>query len=323
MREHISILRCPDDGYLVIPHKDASFLECEACKRKFPIFAENVVELLPAKPFFSTSNTGGIGERYFRHYIHLLQQRFEWKPAARGWGDLETATRGRKVHICQERRLIEKYLAESLRGTFLDISGGSGSFSLYFARLAKLTVHLDLSIDAINHSYYQAKQRNLPEILFLRGDYLQIPLASSIFDSVICTSSTFGNGFSVDLQLLAEIIRCLKPGGRLFTDFPNKSRLPRFLAGRLKMPMQEAPYDSDDLSAILNPLPIKVIDIIPFQHVPTKLVFFSSSYQPLDWVFRRFSFPPAQWVVVAEKKQNNIPVNSSNPDLLPSAAETG
>jgi len=295
LKELRDVFRCPDDGHKLVMGKES--FKCESCERTFPIYAENVVELLPIKPYHF--DQGSVMEYYLTAYNRLLHDKFEWNPSSKGWGSLSTYPRGFRVGFNEERKLIERYLGERVSGLLCDVSGGAGVFSSHFTKIGNPVLHCDIAVGSINEAYEQSKQHNLGKILLVRCDYLQMPFASDTFDSVICTGHTTGHGLAHDARLLMEIIRCLKPQGRFVVDFPNKSRVPPLLSLLFRIRINSNAYNRSVLQQILIEINHKSVKCIGY--VPSKLVLFEKAYTPLDKMFQMLRVPPSTYVVFGQK----------------------
>jgi len=284
IEEFLHILSCPDDGYQL--SIDNGFVRCKKCKRIFSILKGNVVELLPSRPYPSEQKAND-------YYLRLFGQRFEWNPLAKGWGDLSTARPGNRAYVYTHLKLIKEHLKES-NGFLLDVSGGAGSYSLHFAKIAKLVVHNDLSVDSINHAYQQCTQQGLRNVLFARGDYYQMPFATNSFDSLICTGHTLTTGGVT--RALGEMMRCLKPGGRFAIDFPNRARL--LFRNKAKVGTTTSyGYNELPLPKSSTKIRVKCIGNVPVRFVP-----FTGAYMPLDRMFQILRVPPSTFVVLGEKE---------------------
>jgi ubiquinone/menaquinone biosynthesis C-methylase UbiE/chromosome segregation ATPase len=99
----------------------------------------------------------------------------------------------------------------------LDIACGEGYGSALLASRAKRVTGVDLETRAIEHArrtYYH------PNVRFLAGDCVAIPAADDAFD-VVVSFETLEHVDQQD-QMLSEIRRVLRPGGRLVISSPNK-----------------------------------------------------------------------------------------------------
>ncbi|MBP3763312.1 MAG: bifunctional demethylmenaquinone methyltransferase/2-methoxy-6-polyprenyl-1,4-benzoquinol methylase UbiE [Bacteroidales bacterium] len=97
---------------------------------------------------------------------------------------------------------------EGLGGEVLDVACGTGDMSEALLRQGCRVTGVDLSEEML--SIARAK---VPSVAFLRADAEQLPFPDAAFDAVTCA---FGVRNFVHLEAgLAEMLRVLKPGGRL------------------------------------------------------------------------------------------------------------
>jgi ubiquinone/menaquinone biosynthesis C-methylase UbiE len=293
LKQNFELLRCPDDRNSLL--WKGNYLECIKCKRVFHAFSNNLVELLPSKPYpFKKS----VDEKYWTSYIRLLEDRFEWNPLVQGWGDLSRASKGYKAFVRKERNVVANYLGESVRGNFCDVSGGAGNYSLYFADIANLTVHCDLDVNSINGVYEQGKECS-KSILFVRCDYLQLPFASNVFDSIICID-TLERGYAHEMRLLTEILRCLKSHGKFVVDFHNKLRVSCLPFSKMKS--ENTTYDYAMLQEIFSYFDLYCCKIEPFGYIPMNILPSEELYTFLNEIFHLLLVPCVRWVVAGKKK---------------------
>jgi ubiquinone/menaquinone biosynthesis C-methylase UbiE len=99
----------------------------------------------------------------------------------------------------------------------LDIACGEGYGSALLASRARRVTGVDVEARAVEHArrtYYH------PNVRFLAGDCVAIPAADASFD-VVVSFETLEHIDQQD-QMLSEIRRVLRPGGRLVISSPNK-----------------------------------------------------------------------------------------------------
>jgi ubiquinone/menaquinone biosynthesis C-methylase UbiE len=294
LQELCDKLRCPDDGSKLIMEEED--IKCRKCGRVFYILSENTIEILPNTQY--PLDTTKLRKEYLATYKYLFQKKFEWDPTAKGW-EIPTHLVGGQAYVLKKRELVEKFLGETLNGILCDVSGGAGSYSLHFAKIANMVIHCDLDVKSINGVCEQIKQKSLRKIVIIRCDHLQMPFASNTFDSIICLGSTTGNGTPYDERLLAEIIRCLKPHGRFVIDYPNKSRMPLILSSLLPHESTNLfAYDEDMLKKVFKDINHKIVKI---GYVPVKLVPFLNAYTFLDKISQIFRIPPSTFIVFGQK----------------------
>jgi SAM-dependent methyltransferase len=108
----------------------------------------------------------------------------------------------------------------------LEISCGRGGGLGHVAeRLphAKHVIGLDFSMHAIR--FCRARYTALPNVGFVRGHALQLPLADGAFDLVINVEAS--HAYGDDAAFLQEVRRVLRPGGRLlYADHRTRRKLP-------------------------------------------------------------------------------------------------
>ena len=108
---------------------------------------------------------------------------------------------------------IEKFERdENVR--LLDIGCGDGASSFFFQRIFS-SWQLE-GIDVSEESIGAAKNRNIPSADFQVYNGLNVPFTDNSFDVVFIAAVLHHISFDLHYQLLQEIYRVLKPGGRLY-----------------------------------------------------------------------------------------------------------
>ena len=113
----------------------------------------------------------------------------------------------------QDLQALLAALAPKPHELALDVATGTGHTALAIAPHAKLVVGLDLTPQMLVEAQKLARQRQVSNTLWLSGNAMALPFLDSSFDLVSCRRS-FHHFPSID-GALAEMVRVLKPGGRL------------------------------------------------------------------------------------------------------------
>jgi SAM-dependent methyltransferase len=114
-------------------------------------------------------------------------------------------------------------------GRTLDLACGAGRHLLEFERVGITALGLDLSSTLLEQA-----RHNGPELLLVQGDMRNLPFANGGFDVVVNFFTSFGYFAEPedDEQVLAEIRRVLRSGGRFMLDFLNADRVREGLVAR-------------------------------------------------------------------------------------------
>lgn len=188
----------------------------------------------------------------------------------------QAALRGEPSYVWragQERRLglVREAAGERRRGCVFEDGAGVGQYLQRLAQDAALAVGLEIEFERA----VEARQRG-PQMLCGAGEAL--PFADNSFDLVL--SHEVLEHVTDDRQAAREIVRVLKPGGRLALFVPNRGYpfethgiywrgqyhfgniplvnwLPRSLRDRLAPHVRV--YTARDLRALFAGLPVKVV----------------------------------------------------------------
>ena len=171
------ILCCPDDGASIF--RADQYLECLKCHRRFPILAENMVEMLPAE-FPAWNLASGENKAVEASYRKLFEENFNWDQKRRGWGDFASAYAGYRAFVKSERKRILEVLNPRSDSRAVDVSGGVGNYSIFLADFVETMVHCELHVPSILAAYKSANDRN-KKMLFIRSPYLKVPFTSEAF----------------------------------------------------------------------------------------------------------------------------------------------
>lgn len=127
--------------------------------------------------------------------------------------------------LTSARREVAHLIAMGVAGRVLDLCCGFGRHTLALAERGMDVFGVDLSSDLL------VQAANLPggEQLagrLVRADARRVPMASGSCDTVVNLFSSFGYfGAEGDGQVLDEIARLVRPGGRAVLDLMNPARI--------------------------------------------------------------------------------------------------
>ena len=146
------------------------------------------------------------------------QQKQSWDKFSPGWKKWDELTMDFLKPMGDE---IIASIKPSGNDAVLDIAAGTGEPGLTIAMMlngGKVTI-TDLSEDMLMIAKENAAKRGIKNIETTACDVCELPFADNSFDAISCR---FGFMFFPDMQLAAdEMIRVLKPGGRIATSVWN------------------------------------------------------------------------------------------------------
>ncbi len=107
----------------------------------------------------------------------------------------------------------------------LDLACGPGRFALPLAKRGFRVVGLDICEVYLEQARAKAQEHKL-QIEFVHGDMRAVPFENE-FDAVINLFTSFGYFEQEEdhLQVLREVHKCLKPGGRFLLELQNRDWL--------------------------------------------------------------------------------------------------
>jgi ubiquinone/menaquinone biosynthesis C-methylase UbiE len=178
---------------------------CTLCKSTYPV-KHSIIDFIPD---WSEERT-------------LTQMAMEWPPIvkiyeSRLWRRNPLFEYLNQISFKDEEQAI--LAAANLTGheLVLDLACGTGSYSRQFAHAVPQgqVIGMDISRPMLEMAVNNAKNAHLSNIIFARGNALDLPFSDNRLDIVNCCGALhlFPN---TDL-ILAEINRVLKPGGRFTT----------------------------------------------------------------------------------------------------------
>jgi len=194
----------------------------------------------------------------------------------------------------------------------LEVACGTGHTSILLAELECNLISCDLTPAMMQH----AKQRvaNMPvQPLFVEADAKILPFADNSIDWVVSTRFLHLFPYEIQVEVLTEMLRVLKPNGKIIVDFDNWSSrwllaLP-FLMYNLVRYQRIAPYSFynkiSKTKEILSQLNASVDNVIGVGGVQLVLAgFFSKSLAVKLGHFHRkppLRFLAEQFIVFAHK----------------------
>jgi ArsR family transcriptional regulator len=116
---------------------------------------------------------------------------------------------------CFDERLgslaVEKLVPRDL--TIADVGCGTGSLTFELARFAKQVIAVDLSQEMLRRAKYLAKEREIANVEFRRGDAEKLPLARGSVDAAFCVMVL--HFLENPARAVRELGRVTCPGGSI------------------------------------------------------------------------------------------------------------
>lgn len=97
----------------------------------------------------------------------------------------------------------------------LDCACGVGHWATVAATLNRRVVGLDLNADRVRIANWMRGRNGLDNLWLLRGDMESLPFQTESFDAILCYGAFM---FVRPRRTLVELVRVLKPGGRLYLN---------------------------------------------------------------------------------------------------------
>ena len=136
-----------------------------------------------------------------------------WNNLGDEWFEL-AYTSDHRMHFIMPNML--RFMGEVGGKRILDLGCGEGGYSRELARRGARLVAVDCSEKAVEYASALAKKENLEIEHFLRNSNDLFDIASEQFDIVLCSMMLMDcEDFDGTLR---EVVRVLKPGGRLFVS---------------------------------------------------------------------------------------------------------
>lgn len=211
------LLCCPDDGNK-LSHAGGE-LQCEACERRFPVYGENLIEVLPRRQHELPSS---ISSDYREAYKAAFVQKYQDDEDSVAWGAEESITSSWSLKRRRQVEFMRPLITEGNKRSdtvLCDISAGAGYYTLAYSQLFWLVLHCDLSVDNLSYARRKAQSLGIQNVFFVRADYFAPPFRNSL-DRVLCVD-TLIRGEAHEAVLLQSIAKSLNEGGFAVVDFHN------------------------------------------------------------------------------------------------------
>jgi 2-polyprenyl-3-methyl-5-hydroxy-6-metoxy-1,4-benzoquinol methylase len=121
---------------------------------------------------------------------------------------------------CLRQEILREF--GQVEGVVLDVGCGAGAPTRMLSKNCKYIIGLDVQ------NVFDKKNTS-SNLDFVRGDGTQLPFRDESFDAVV--SFDVLEHVEEDLKFLTEIKKCLRKGGMLLLETPNRNRLSMKLKG--------------------------------------------------------------------------------------------
>ena len=279
----LPFIACPNDGSsLKISEKT---LICSNCNSSFEILDDNIIELLPSKSFDIEikNKTAKVYEEYYSDLKNIGHSR---DPNKRLWHAPTGFVNSHRTEVLHH-----------LNGEIIsEIGAGIGLYSIPMAKHAKLVFHCDLDKEAIFTAQKEAKNQNLSNILFIISNYFSLPFKSNSIHTISCLDVLL-RGYEHDKKVLEQISSKIQSSGMVLIDFHSKER------SKINKNLDlDGCYSQNQISSFLHEFGLVTEQIIGVGFAPTYENLPSSIYKIIDKICQ-FLFPPARWIVKAQKNK--------------------
>lgn len=200
---HLFSIVCPACGNAQIPlPATAREVTCSQCSRIFPA-QHGFIDLLIKQP----GNVPPVDVTMEWKWLIDIYESALWRR-----NPIVSALLG--ISFKQEQRKVFDALALQGNETVLDLACGPGIYARAFAQRVSQgkVIGFDLSIPMLNYAANKARRQNLNNLLFLRGNAMDLPFVENSFDVVNCCGAL--HLFPEHVKVVNTVHKILKPGGR-------------------------------------------------------------------------------------------------------------
>ncbi len=119
-----------------------------------------------------------------------------------------------------QKQIIRSMLGNPNDGHVLELAVGTGRIGIDLAQGGWHIVGIDIALNMLRRAQQRAiNGEAMPNLHFIQGSALQLPVKSESFDLCICVNAL--SLMPEYKEVLKEIARALKPGGALICNFAN------------------------------------------------------------------------------------------------------
>jgi len=164
-------------------------------------------------------------------------------------------------------------IAHSLSGTGIDLGCGNGLFILDCMANESVNIELfglDYDQQSLQNGHLLFRDNHFNPNRFVSGDFFNLPFANERFNAVFCLNTLVNlHPFTKIANLISEMHRICKPGGKIILDYRNKHNpllrlkyLNNIFTGRITT----HGHCLGDFSKIFDNLKIRILEKIPLGH---------------------------------------------------------
>lgn len=208
--ERLQVL-CPTCKTGLLDYNSTRKIHCSACGASYQV-DEGVIDLLP-----TAKEPPAAVPMEWDSFIRIYESRL-WRR-----NPIFSVLMG--ISFDKELELIMN--VADLKGdeTFLDLGCGPGIYTRPFAQKlhAGTAVGLDLSMPVLNYAVRKARSEEIENLVFIRGDALDLPFPDDQFDAIICCGALHLFPYP---EVLQKVTHILKPGGRFIAAAARVPNVP-------------------------------------------------------------------------------------------------